>query len=213
MDGEILFQCACEGTLDGVVVKRLLRHVRALPGDLYRQKKSDLLGRLPGFNASARIRPWIVVVDLDHDTGCAPEAVRSWLPVPSHFMNFRVAVREVEAWILADRERLARYLQVPEARITGTPEAIDYPKEYLINCAKESSSAAIRRGIIPRPGSRRAEGPAYLSLLSEFVNDVERGWRPDVASDHSESLERCIRSLQNTISTFSREPQRRRSSR
>lgn len=212
MDDTISFQCAFEGSLDEVVVRRLLRHAGALPGDLYRQKKSDLLGKLPGFNASARTRPWLVVVDLDHDTGCAPEAVRSWLPVPSHFMNFRVAVREVEAWILADRERLARYLQIPEAHITGTPEAIDYPKEYLINCARASSSSAIRKGIVPGPGSRRTEGPAYLSLLSEFVNDVERGWRPDVASDHSESLERCIHSVQNTIGTFSREPQRRRSS-
>jgi hypothetical protein len=212
MDNGISVQCAFEGSLDEVVVRRLLRHVGALPGDLYRQKKSDLLGKLPGFNASARTRPWLVVVDLDHDTGCAPEAVRSWLPIPSHFMNFRVAVREVEAWILADRERLARYLQIPEAHITGTPEAIDYPKEYLINCARASSSSAIRKGIVPGPGSRRTEGPAYLSLLSEFVNDAERGWRPDVASDHSESLERCIRSVQNTIGTFSREPQRRRSS-
>ena len=127
-------------------------------------------------------------------------------------MNFRVAVREVEAWILADRERLARYLQVPEARITGTPESIDYPKEYLISCARVSSSSAIRKGIVPRPGSRRTEGPVYLSLLSEFVNDAERGWRPEVASAHSESLERCIHSLQNTIGTFSRESQRRHSS-
>jgi hypothetical protein len=213
MDDGIAFQCAFEGSLDEVVVRRLLRHVGALPGDLYRQRKSYLLERLQGFNASAQTRPWIVVVDLDHDTGCAPEAVRNWLPAPSHFMNFRVAVREVEAWILADRERLARYLQVPEARITGTPEEIDYPKEYLINCARESSSSAIRKGIVPTPGGRRAEGPAYLSLLSEFVNDAERGWRPDVASDHSESLERCIRSLQNSIGTFSRESQRQRYSR
>lgn len=213
MDDGVSFQCAIEGSLDEVVVRRLLRHVGALPGELYRQKKSDLLGKLQGFNASARTRPWLVIVDLDHDTGCAPAAVRNWLPAPSPFMNFRVAVREVEAWILADRERLGRYLQVPEARITGTPEAIDYPKEYLINCARESSSPAIRKGIVPGPGSRRTEGPAYLSLLSEFVNDTERGWRPEVASAHSESLERCIRSLQNTIGTFSREPQRRRLSR
>lgn len=213
MDSAITFQCAFEGSLDGAVVRRLLRHAGALPGDLYRQRKSYLLEKLQGFNVSARARPWVVVVDLDHDAGCAPEVVRDWLPAPSYFMNFRVAVREVEAWILADRERLARYLQVPETRITGTPEEIDYPKEYLINCARESSSSRIRKGIVPGPGSRRVEGPAYLSLLTGFVADAERGWRPDVASDHSESLERCIRSLQNSIGTFSRESRRRRSSR
>jgi hypothetical protein len=56
-------------------------------------------------------------VDLDSDTGCAPPLCEQWIPGPAPFLCFRVAVREVEAWLMADAEDaiLYEYLVIVDA--------------------------------------------------------------------------------------------------
>ncbi|MEO8481610.1 MAG: hypothetical protein ABI634_05320 [Acidobacteriota bacterium] len=49
--------------------------------------------------------------------------------------------------------------------------------------------------MLPRAGSGRDVGPGYSGRLIEFVNDVERGWRVDVAAARSRSLQRCLERL------------------
>jgi hypothetical protein len=110
-------------------------------------------------------------------------------------MCFRVAVRQVESWLLADRERLAKFLAVSTAKIPPVPEAINNPKNTVIELARQSRRREIREDMVPRPGSARAVGPAYTARLIEFVIGGERGWRPDVAARHSESLNRSLRCL------------------
>src|SRR5262245_66600073 len=95
---------AVEGLVDEAVFRRLVRFVGARPGAVYgKNGKSDLLRRLSGFNEAARYAPWFVLVDLDRDADCAPPFRTSQLSKPSAAMCFRVAVRETEAWLLADR--------------------------------------------------------------------------------------------------------------
>ena len=56
-----------------------------------------------GFNHGAKGIPYFLLTDLDKNE-CAPMLIRGWLTVPLHpNLIFRVAVHEVEAWILADR--------------------------------------------------------------------------------------------------------------
>ncbi len=101
----------------------------------------------------------------------------------------------VEAWLLADRKRLAKFLRIAESRIPGHPDNIENPKQKLVNLAAASKSKAIREDMVPLSGSGRPIGPAYTSRLIEFVQDGHNGWRPDIAAGSSDSLSRCLRSL------------------
>src|SRR5947209_1888905 len=93
-----------EGRTDEPVAKGLLNHVGLEVGTVYcRMGKHDLLKRLTNYNKAARFEPWFVVVDLDMDTQCPPQAIVQWLPNPTKGMRFRIAVRAIEAWLMADR--------------------------------------------------------------------------------------------------------------
>ncbi len=107
-------------------------------------------------------------------------------------MCFRVAVRSIETWLLADRERIAQFLAVPLSHVPQNPEAIAHPKQTMVQLARQSRKKAIREDMIPRHGDSRSEGPAYASRLIEFVSDTIEGWRPDMASESSDSLRRLI---------------------
>jgi hypothetical protein len=192
----VAITAAVEGDIDEAVVRCLIEHVQAKTLAVYgRNGKTHLQRRLSGYNQAARFSAWIVLVDLDHDADCAPPFRKSWLPDPSEYMCFRVAVRAVEAWLMADRERLARFLSVDIARIPQNVEAIDRPKLAMVDIAKHSRRREIREDMVPRTGAGRVVGPAYTARLIEFVMGVKTGWRPEVAAEHSESLKRCLRCL------------------
>ena len=184
---------AVEGLVDEAVARRLIAQVGATPGPVYgRNGKEFLRQRLGGYNLASQHSPWIVIVDLNHEVGCAPDLRLQWLPAPARFMCFRVAVRETEAWLLADRERVAKFLGVAIAKVPRDPEALDDPKQTLVNLASRSRRRAIREDMVARPGSRRAVGPAYTSRLIEFATDPSAGWRPTVAAANSDSLASCL---------------------
>jgi hypothetical protein len=91
-----------EGSTDEPVAKRLLNHLGLEVGTVYGGRgKSYLLERLPNYNKAARFAPWFVVVDLDTDAQCPPQATGRWLPNPAKGMRLRVAVRAIEAWLMA----------------------------------------------------------------------------------------------------------------
>jgi len=110
-------------------------------------------------------------------------------------MCFRVAVREVEAWLMADREHLARFLAVDTPRVPHNPDSVDHPKNLMVDLARHSRRREIREDMVPRPWSARAFGPAYTARLIEFVISERTGWRPEVAARYSDSLNRSLRCL------------------
>ena len=187
---------AVEGDVDEAVVRCLIEHVNAKTLAIYgRNGKSHLHRRLSSYNQAARFSPWIVLVDLDLDAECAPPFRESWLPRPADNMCFRVAVRAVESWLMADKERFARFLGVGIAKIPRDVEAVNHPKLTVVDLAKFSRRREIREDMVPRAASGRAVGPAYTARLIEFVMDAKIGWRPEVAAENSESLKRCLRCL------------------
>ena len=198
----VFITAAVEGNVDEAVIRRIIRHVGAIPGPIHgRNGKVFIRQRVANYDQAGRFSPWIVLVDLDHDADCAPALRRSWLPNPSPYMCFRVAVRQLESWILADRERIARFLSVSASKIPHNPESIEAPKEMVITLARQSRRRDIREDMVPRPGSGRAVGPAYTARLIEFVMSENMGWRPDIAARKSESLHRalrCLRRIKNT---------------
>lgn len=190
---------AVEGLADAAAARRLIQAVGGEPGPVYvRGGKAGLLKGVDGYNFAARRSPWLVLVDLDHDEDCPPLARFRWLREPAPQVCFRIVVREIEAWFLADRAHFARFLGVARGQIPAAPEAIADPKKATVAIAARSRNRAIRADMVPRPGSGRGVGPAYTSRLIEFA---EGTWEPEHAARCAPSLERalvCLRRLTRT---------------
>jgi len=187
---------AVEGAVDQAVLQRIASHLGIFVDPIHvTHGKQNLLKRLRGFNYAANHFPWIVIIDLNGGD-CAPEQLPRWLPDPSPLMNLRVAVRAIEAWLLADSQRIAGFLGVPIARIPGNPDTERDPKTTMVNVARHSRRKAIRQDMVPSERSGRKVGPAYEARLIEFALDPTNGWRPAYAATSSDSLRRCLHALE-----------------
>jgi hypothetical protein len=200
MTAGVVVSAAVEGTVDEVALRRICSLLGAGLGDVYGRKgKGFVLDRLPGYNNSARHRHWVVLVDLDNDFPCAPDAVRGWLEAPAELMCFRVAVREIESWLMADRERLAAFLDVRQDLVPEDPDGLADPKRALIELARSSGNRDIRDDIVPDPSAGGSEGPGYTGRMIEFITCDDRSWRPDVAASASPSLRKCLASVAELV--------------
>jgi hypothetical protein len=149
--------------------------------------------RINDFNKAARSMPFLVLTDLDQNE-CAPGLVKEWLTQPCHpNLIFRVAVRETEAWLMADREAFSLFLGISTRLI---PQDIDQsvidPKRLLFDLARKSVKKRIKDAILPRPKSFARVGPDYNGTLSEFLF---KQWRLNRAVCHSDSLNRASNAL------------------
>jgi hypothetical protein len=198
-----VFTGAAEGLLDGVVLRRLVNSLGyEIPTVFGETGVANLLNALDGYNKAAEYSPWAVVFDLDQ-TECAPALLADVLPVRSRYMCCRVAVREIESWLMGDSERLASFLSVPQSAVSGSPDELADPKEAMVNLARRSRKRAIRAQMVPAAGAG-ATGPAYTATLIEFTTS-EFGWRPEVARVASESLDRAIRCIEASAALWSQD--------
>jgi hypothetical protein len=197
MPNPVTISAAVEGIVDEAVVRRLIACAGGLPGPVYgKNGKPALLQKIKGYNNAAIREPWVVLVDLNSDADCVPPLRQDWLPTPAPRLCFRVAVRQVEAWLMADAETLADYLGVGRHTIPADPEALQNAKVEMVNLARRSRRSAIRQDMVPRPGSGRAVGPAYASRLIKYA---ETCWRPEVAARRADSLRRAIDCLKRLV--------------
>lgn len=191
----VTISAAVEGVTDEAVARRLIAYAGAQPGSVFgKNGKASLKQKIAGYNNAARHAPWVVLVDLDQDADCAPPLRAEWLPAPAPHLCFRVVVRAVEAWLIADAEALADFFSIARGRIPHDPESLANPKESLVNLVRASRRKEIRDDILPREGSGRSIGPAYVSRIIDFASSH---WRPGVAAHRSESLRRAIACLKN----------------
>ena len=184
---------AVEDDLSEAVLRRILQ-TRYNVGVCYKRGGFGYLKKtIHGFNSASKGMPHIVLTDLDRG-GCAPELIEKWLSVPIHHnLLFRVAVREVESWVLADRDRFAKFLGIRKTLVPVNVDAIDGPKECLINLAMKSRKRELREDIVPIEGSTAKQGPDYNGRLIFFVEEF---WNPYEAMHNSPSLERAIKAVE-----------------
>lgn len=193
----VVVSAAVEGPVDKAAAEKLIVFSGGEPGPIFvRGGKQPLLDRVGAYNNAARFTPWLVLVDLDSGDRCAPPARFRWLPSASPLMCFRIVVREIEAWFIADRDRLARFLRVPNGQIALRPEEIENPKEEIVRLASRSRSRTMRADIVPRPRSGRTTGPAYTGRMIEFA---KCHWTPGEARTMAQSLERAVRCISRII--------------
>jgi hypothetical protein len=179
---------AVEGPTDAVAVKRLLDEAGIEPGPEYVKSGKNLLdSSLRGYNNAARFSCWLVLRDLDRDAECAPKLRQDLLAKPAAHMRLHIAVRALEAWLIADSDAISDALSIPPARVPPDPEAIEHPQRALVDLARHSRSKAIRQALVPAAGTTARVGPGYTAFLTEFI---AADWRPQVAATRSHSLAR-----------------------
>lgn len=196
--GSLPVSFAVEGIVDQAVVLKLFEASGVVSGTPYVcDGIGNLRQRLDGFNAGARHSPWFVLCDLDRNE-CAPALRSGFLgTAQAEMMELRVAVRGVEAWLMADRQSFASFLGVAMRRIPRDPEQLADPKRAIVDLARESTRRAIRDGLVPSEASGRRVGPAYTD---EVIQYVRRRWSPNRARGASLSLARALERCE----TFSR---------
>jgi hypothetical protein len=188
---------AVEGDLDEQVLRQLLRQSGKpfAPSVCYgRRGKDHLRQNVSRFNHAAQYTPFIILTDLDNED-CPPGLVNRWLPQGRNTnLVLRIAVHEVEAWLMADREHLAEFLGIPIAKVPQQPDDCTDPKLLLVNLARHSRKRNIREDLAPMPESTSKVGKNYTGQLIRFAFSV---WRVDGASRrHSPSLDRAMNAVQ-----------------
>ena len=104
--------------------------------------------------------PVLLIADLD--SAECPESLRStWLEAkPNECFLFRVAVREIEAWLLADRLAIADFLKINRKKVPDAPERLTDPKATLLRLAR-GASRKIQEGLSQNPNLRSADFTDY----------------------------------------------------
>jgi len=150
-----------------------------------------LKANLKNFFELANHTPVFLITDLDQ-INCAPTLLQAWkatvnIAQPKN-MLFRVAVRETEAWLLADSKNCGTLLNT--SKIPSQVDNLLDPKRTLLELAKRASRE-IRQGLVAQDGALAIQGLEYNYLLSQFVKNQ---WNPEIARQQSASLDKtCSR--------------------
>jgi hypothetical protein len=147
---------------------------------------------LSGYNQASVHIPFCIVTDLDNGE-CAPSLINEWTANMTINKNLilRVAVREIEAWIMSDRQGFSKFSGVPLKHVPEEPEKISDPKSTLLNIVAKYGKKMIRQDLLPR-NSYSSIGPNYNLTLSEFVFHA---WNVQRARKNSRSLEKMMHHL------------------
>lgn len=192
---QVAISLAVEDQLSEAVLKKILSIAedRFLVSTCYSRGGFGYLKKnISGFNNAAKGIPFLVLTDLD-TSECPPTLIKEWLPHPKHpNLLFRIAVREVEAWLLADCNGFVRYLGIAIEGIPLDIEAIKDPKRRLIELAQESKNRCLREAIVPSSKSDARQGPDYNGALISFVNEF---WDIKAAMNNSMSLKKTVKSV------------------
>ncbi len=160
------------------------------------QGSGYLRQKLPQLIKLAESIPVLMLTDLDR-VECAPTLRDQWFAkssiVPKNLL-FRVAVREVEAWLLADQEAFSAFARVPAPQVPDRPDELDDPKQTLLNLVRRYAKRDIKDAVLPRPGTKSPEGIAYNPVLIQYAKEI---WEPERAAQCSDSLARVMPRLRS----------------
>ena len=186
---------AVEDYLSEAVLKTILLQSGqpfAVENCLGRQGSGYLKRKLESFNKTARSIPFIILTDLDR-IECPPSLIDSWFNFKKNDnMLFRIAVREVESWVMAHRSAFSSFLGIARAEIPLNTDTLDDPKKFLINLAFKSKNKILRESIVPCPGSTATIGPDYNGVLIKFV---QSRWKVEEALRCSPSLKKAFSAI------------------
>lgn len=179
---------ATEDELSEAVALRLVEEVDphwTVTHTLRKNGFGYLRAKMPSWCELARQQPVFLLTDLDR-VACPAELLQQWrgaLNVPSDLL-IRVAVREVEAWLLADHEA-ARSLLGGHARLPAEPDDLPDPKGHLLRLAAKYATRDVRADLVKATGAIAGQGIGYNARLTHWVR---ASWAPPRAAGRSPSL-------------------------
>lgn len=177
-----------EGVVDEIVLRAILERQGLSVGTVYGRKGIGYVReRAEGIaiRGSYGSRVLIVADAMDISAPCPGEGSRMLVANPPHGTIVRLAVNEIEAWLLASRPELSAFLRVPLARVPGNSDEVSDPKQSLVNLARMSPNSRLRNMIVPREGISAVVGVGYVDAIAEFV---QSRWSLESAISVSNSL-------------------------
>lgn len=183
-----------EGEIDEVVAHKIVCELGHQVGTCYGKQGSGYIeSKIKDFNKSAQNICYLSLVDfMDTKCKCPSEVISTWLPHKNSMMVFRVVVREIESWLLADRKNIAKFLNVSLEKIPLHPEREGDPKQKLVNIARNSRSPKIKSSLVPEQNSTAQVGILYTSEMKKFISEF---WDIKSARKNSPSLDKCLERL------------------
>lgn len=165
--------------------------------------KGKIKTKLAEYNRSAKKLSFCLVIDLD-DNECAPSLIDQWFKfAKNERLFFRVAVKEIEAWVLADYKNFSKFLNVsPDVIKKKIPnleaDNILDPKETLLQITNAKSKIARKENIVFVSEGKFYQGSAYNSEMSNFIHSF---WNVKFAAQNSNSLQKAIKAIQTSYKT------------
>lgn len=195
---------AVEDVLSEWVARRALatRPVSYAIGPVFSQGGYGYLKKQArAFNNAAKACPFLLLTDLDRSP-CPSQLIGEWVG-PSHHPHFllRVAVRELESWLLGDPAGLSSFLGLRTPFDLGNPESLADPKQELLKLANRSPRRAIREALTWKDAAsgRLSQGPDYNAPLARFVTTA---WNIGAARKQCRSLDRLFLALERIEAEF-----------
>jgi len=109
---KFLINIICEDVIHEAVIKKILDSTELFEVDspYVEGKRSNIQEKIIKYNMSAEENNFFCLVDLDFDK-CAPSLIKEWFDGfdKNPRLIFRVAVPEVESWLIADTKNFARF--------------------------------------------------------------------------------------------------------
>jgi hypothetical protein len=167
-------------------------HKLGLKGNGYLRTKMDSWCQM------AEHQIMMVLTDLDR-ANCLVEFRDQWLAgrsLPASLV-FRITVREVESWVLADHQAM-RELVGKKGVLPAAPDALHDPKQTLLGLSK-TAPKSVRDDLIKTIDGQLSQGLGYNARLTHWVNTV---WSPERAAERSPSLARARVRLQEAAVAF-----------
>lgn len=181
---------ATEDALSEAIGKRLLIDAgyRIEPSPILRKNGFGYLrSKMDSWCEMAKRKPVLLLTDLD-TAACPIDLRAAWIGKrkPTENLMLRIAVREIEAWLLADHQAL-RTLIGSRGKLPPDPDALPDPKQFLLRLVARQASREIREELVANAGAIASQGMGYNSRLSHLVATV---WDPERAGTRSKSLQR-----------------------
>ncbi len=191
---------ATEDQLSEAIVLRLISEIQTphvIQHRLGKRGNGYLSSKMDSWHQMAQQQVMVVLTDLDR-ANCLVEFRDQWLAhAPPENLVFRIAVREVESWALADHVGM-RALIGGKGVLPVAPDELADPKRVFLQFAK-AAPKKVRDDLLQARDGKLAQGLGYNARLSEWVSTE---WNPQRAAERSPSLARARLRLSQVIGAF-----------
>jgi hypothetical protein len=191
---------ATEDQLSEAIALRLIADIRTphfVQLKLGKTGNGYLRSKMNSWYKMAQHQVVLVLTDLDR-ANCLVEFRDQWLDTePPKNLLLRIAVREVESWVLADHIAM-RELIGAKGVLPVAPDELADPKQSLLKLAK-SAPKQIREDLLKTIDGNLAQGVGYNSRLTAWVSSE---WSPQRAAERSPSLARTRLRLNQVVGAF-----------